>query len=114
MSSQDVEPDPRWTLANERTFLAWNQTALALIAAGLTVTQALPRVDVPGGRLLIGLPPIILGGVIGTASYFRWTGNDRAMRSGTPLPRSVLPLIFAVAVVAGALASLVVAIRGNN
>ncbi len=36
-------PDLRFVLANERTFLAWTRTALALIGAGLALTQ------LPGG-----------------------------------------------------------------
>ena len=31
------EPDPRFTLANERTFLAWIRTALGLLAGGIGV-----------------------------------------------------------------------------
>ena len=38
----DTEPDVRFTLANERTFLAWNRTALALVVAGLGIVQLLP------------------------------------------------------------------------
>ena len=37
-----TEPDARFTLANERTFLAWNRTALALVVAGLGIVQLLP------------------------------------------------------------------------
>jgi hypothetical protein len=37
-----AEPDPRFTLANERTFLAWIRTALALIAAASPSALDLP------------------------------------------------------------------------
>ena len=32
-----TEPDPRFTLANERTFLAWIRTSLALLAGGIAI-----------------------------------------------------------------------------
>src|ERR1700745_3215151 len=50
------DPDPRFTFANERTFLAWNRTALALIGGGLAVGQ-LGKFPSPGPRLLAGRPP---------------------------------------------------------
>ena len=59
--ARDEEPDVRFTYANERTFLAWNRTALALIATGVAATQLLPRLSVTGGRRLLGLPLIALG-----------------------------------------------------
>ena len=46
---EGVDPDPRFTFANERTFLAWIRTALALVAGGLAVTQVLPSFGFPGG-----------------------------------------------------------------
>jgi putative membrane protein len=36
------EPDYRFTLANERTFLAWIRTSLALLAGGVAVVQLVP------------------------------------------------------------------------
>jgi inner membrane protein YidH len=36
------ESDPRFTFANERTFLAWNRTSLALVVTGLAISQLLP------------------------------------------------------------------------
>ena len=62
------EPDARFTLANERTFLAWNRTALALISVGLAVTQLLPPFRVTFGRRIIGLPLIVLGAVFLTVT----------------------------------------------
>ncbi len=53
--------DVRFSYANERTFLAWNRTALALIATGVAATQLLPKFDVTFGRRLLGLPLIALG-----------------------------------------------------
>ena len=57
----ESEPDARFTYANERTFLAWNRTALALIATGVAATQLLPKFQVAWGRRLLGLPLIALG-----------------------------------------------------
>ena len=101
------EPDPRFTFANERTFLAWSRTALALVVAGLAIVQLLPPFPgVPSGRHLIGLPLIALGAVIAVAAYVEWVRNQRALRRGEPLPASVMPWILAatvtgIAVIAG-------------
>lgn len=100
---EEVEPDPRFSYANERTFLAWIRTALGLVTAGLVVTQLFPSFDLPGGRRLIGLPLIALGVLIAVFSYTNWQRNERAMRLQRPLPRSFLPRIVAVVVSAVAL-----------
>jgi putative membrane protein len=106
-----VEPDVRFTYANERTFLAWNRTALALITAGLAVTQLLPPFDVPGGRKMIGLPLIAMGIVTSTSSLWQWRRNDDAMRHGRPLPRSILPPLLSGVIGLCALVAFVLAVR---
>src|SRR3954454_24814484 len=80
----DSEPDPRFTLANERTFLAWVRTALALIGGGLAASQLL------GGHsraeeLIVSLVPIALGGWLALTAHQRWARNQRALRAGEPL-----------------------------
>jgi putative membrane protein len=94
----DHEPDIQLSFANERTFPAWERTALGLITAGLAITQLLPSFDFPGGRRLIGLPLIALGIVIALVSYWEWNANQRAMRHDRPIPRTHLPLMVAVVV----------------
>ena len=95
----ETEPDARFTLANERTFLAWSRTALALVAAGLGVVQLLPPFPgVPVGRHVVGIPLIVLGAVIAVAAYADMTRNQRALRRGQPLPRSVLPRLLAATI----------------
>ena len=92
----EIEPDARFTFANERTFLAWSRTALALVVGGLAIVQLLPPFPAgPWGRYVLGVPLIVLGAVIAVAGYAEWLGNQKALRRGTPLPRSVLPQILA-------------------
>jgi putative membrane protein len=96
-----TEPDVRFTLANERTFLAWNRTALALVVAGLGIVQLLPPFPgVPWGRHALGVPLIVLGAAVSLTSYVEWRRNQAAIRRGAPLPRSVLPR-FLAATIAG-------------
>ncbi len=107
-----VDPDVRFSFANERTFLSYNRTALAFVTAGLAVTQLLPPFDVPGGRRMIGLPLIAMGILIAISSLHQWRRNEQAMRLGLPLPRPVLPMLVAVVVTVSAAIALVLAIVG--
>ena len=97
-SSGEQEIDVRFSYANERTFLAWNRTALALIATGVAATQLLPKFDVTFGRRLLGLPLIALGALIALTSYSHWQANERAMRRGEPLVPSRIPLVLSVGI----------------
>jgi putative membrane protein len=107
----DYEPDPRFVLANERTFLAWSRTAIALIVGGLGIVQLLPPfAGVPYGRHAIGVPLIALGAGMAAAAYWEWTRNQAALRRGAPLPRSVLPLILGTAIGCAGVAAAVVSL----
>lgn len=108
------EPDPRFTYANERTFLAWNRTALALIAAGLAITALLPEFHLHYGRRIIGVPLIALGALLAFTSYRRWEDNERAMRLGEPLPGSNLPRILAGGIALAAAVAAVISAFGSK
>jgi putative membrane protein len=110
----EEEPDVRFTYANERTFLAWNRTALALIATGVAATQLLPKLEVAWGRRILGLPLIALGAVVAAESYRHWRANERAVRRGDPLPRSTMPLVLTVGIVTVGLIAVVIAAFGNR
>ena len=104
-----TEPDARFTFANERTFLAWSRTALALVVAGLGIVQLLPPFPgVPVGRHLLGVPLIILGAVLAVTAYIEWVRSQRALRRGEPLPTSVLPWILAATVTGTAVIAAIV------
>ena len=109
----EQEPDVRFTFANERTFLAWNRTALALIATGVAATQLLPKFDVNFGRRILGLPLIALGAVLAITSFQYWQRNERAMRQGKPLPRSPMPQVLAVGIGVVALIAVVLSAFEN-
>jgi putative membrane protein len=101
------DPDPRFTLANERTFLAWNRTALALIGGGLAAGQLLDF-DSRGARLVVALPPIALGLLLALDSYRRWAANERALRLGEPLPGGGPPWLLSIGIAAVAVVVVVV------
>jgi putative membrane protein len=108
------EPDVRFTYANERTFLAWNRTALALVATGVAATQLLPEFHVPGGRRLLGLPLIALGALVAATSYLHWQANQRAMRRDEPLPGSPMPLVLSIGIGVVAVIAVILAAVGSK
>jgi putative membrane protein len=87
------DPDPRFTLANERTFLAWIRTALGLMAAAV----ALEALDVPsatGPRVTLVVLLSALGSLTSGSAYIRWARAERALRESKPLPAPALaPLL---------------------
>ncbi|MDN6439103.1 YidH family protein [Corynebacterium nuruki] len=103
------EPDPRFTLANERTFLAWMRTALAFIAGGVGI-EALPAsVMSPGLRTFAALAAIGTGILLAAGSAVRWLRIERAMRRNEPLPvPSIVPVLSAGSIIAAVLLALVV------
>ena len=87
------DPDYRFTLANERTFLSWLRTALALIAGGLAAAKAL-TFDSDVFRWVVALPPIVGGVALAAYALKRRGGYEAAMRERTPLRAGQgLPLI---------------------
>jgi putative membrane protein len=104
------DPDPRVSYANERTFLAWNRTALALVTAGLAISQLLPPFGFDGARRVIGIPLMVLGTVVAVLSLREWAANERAVRLHEPLPRSRLTILLALVVGAVGVVAVVVTI----
>lgn len=94
----ESEPDYRFTLANERTFLAWIRTALALVAGAVAVLHLVPLNWGGAARLTVGLALTVLAVVITAYAPLRWLQVQRLMRRGLPLPLSALPLVTTVGV----------------
>jgi len=95
-------PDYRFSLANERTFLAWIRTALALLAGGLACAQFLPPLEIAHLREGIAITLLLLGGVVAVRAVDHWARTERAMRLGADLPRSRFPAVLALLVALGA------------
>ena len=106
------EPDYRFSLANERTFLAWTRTALAFLAAGV----ALDVVDLslPTGLQRGAAVALVVLGLLGAVvAWTRWALTERAMRRGTPLPSFGAVVLLSAAVVLVGIVLVVGAIRGG-
>jgi putative membrane protein len=104
---QGEEPDPRFSFANERTFLAWVRTALALLAGGVAL-DALPLNIASGARVALSLLFIALAILAAGTGWVRWARSERAMRLELPLPGLVVGSVLAAALVAAGLALLAV------
>lgn len=100
-----TEPDYRFTLANERTFLAWLRTALALLAAGVAVEQLGTGLDPPWARTGLSLGCLALSVVASAGGVARWRAVDAAVRAGAPLPSQRLPWPLTAGLVVLALAA---------
>lgn len=103
-----TDPDYRFTLANERTFLAWIRTSLALIAGGVAVVQLAPSLGERWMRLVLGCVLIALSILLAAASHRRWYVNERSMRLGLALRPTPLTLVLAYGIAAIALSAFVV------
>ncbi|MBI3216178.1 MAG: DUF202 domain-containing protein [Mycobacterium sp.] len=108
----ETEPDYRFTLANERTFLAWQRTALALLAAGVAVVQLLPELVIPGARHLLGGLLALLAILTAAMGLRRWDQVGKAIRCGAPLPRNPTPLYLAAGLVLLGLITVALVIAG--
>ncbi|GCD91071.1 YidH family protein [Nocardioides sp. LS1] len=92
------EPDPRFSLANERTFLAWIRTALAVLAGAV----ALHSLGVPESdwlRTTVVVLLVLFAGAMTALAYLRWARVERAMRTRTSLPSFELGLAMTGAIV---------------
>ena len=81
-------PDYRFSLANERTLLAWLRTALALVAGGVAMAQFAPDLGISGGGPVVALGLVLAGLATAAAGHRRYVGNERAIAAGEPLPAS--------------------------
>lgn len=104
-------PDYRFSLANERTFLAWIRTALALIGGGFAVDQFLPDLT-RGVRIGLALALLAAGALCSLRAVSHWVRCERAMRHGEALPVSRFPALLSLAVGFVAVAMVVVVVLG--
>ncbi|CAM3572144.1 YidH family protein [Micrococcus flavus] len=95
------EPDPRFTLANERTFLAWIRTSLALLAGGVAVEAFTGEMFPPTVRLTLSALLLVVGALLALGAGVRWLRVERAMRNARPLPLPLIVPVLAGAVVVG-------------
>lgn len=97
------EPDPRFSLANERTFLAWIRTSLALMAGGLAVEALKLDMEVRFRTLVAVL--LVLAGIASVGqAWLGWANTERAMRLELPLPSSELKVLLLLVLVAAGVA----------
>lgn len=92
----DTEPDYRFTLANERTFLAWLRTALALLAAGVAVQQLGEPLRPAWARTALSLLCVAMAAGASIGGVLRWRAVERAMRRSAALPVVRLPWLLTI------------------
>jgi putative membrane protein len=92
------DPDYRFSLANERTFLAWIRTALALLAGGVLLEQFSTKLAPHAAVIALAVVLGVLAASLTAIAYFRWRANEIAMRHGNRLPGTLAISVIAVGV----------------
>lgn len=88
------DPDYRFSLANERTFLAWIRTGLALLAGGVLLDQFSTKLASHTVVVVLAITLSVLAALLCAMSYVRWRANEIAMRHTRKLPGTIaIPLI---------------------
>lgn len=107
------EPDPRFSMANERTALAWVRTALAVVAGGVGLTSIARLADLPRVLDVVAALMCLAGGWLAVSSVLGWRRREVALRTGRPLPAPVaLPWIAGVLVLGALVLAVLVATAG--
>jgi putative membrane protein len=100
-------------MANERTFLAWIRTSIAIMAFGFVVVkfalfvkqielvvadraEALPN---RGYSVLIGIVLLGVGILMALLSYFQYKRNERDLLSNTYHPSSKISTLFTFVII---------------
>jgi putative membrane protein len=97
-AADEADPDYRFTLANERTFLAWMRTALGLLAGAVALVHVAGNGDATTTQRTLAVILACLGILVCATSIRRWQVVQQAMRRGEDLPNSHQPLVLGVAV----------------
>jgi inner membrane protein YidH len=111
--SEERQTDTQAALANERTYLAWLRTGLALVAVGVAAERVLPAEGIIWARQLIGVSLILAGVLTAALARWHWRRVDRALRAGRPIPRPILGYVVAAAIVVDGLAAIVLLLRAD-
>lgn len=106
------DPDPRFLLANERTFLAWLRTALGFIAGGVALKQFVGDDSSTQAISAIAILVVCLGLFAGIIGLVRWRVTETAIRSNRPLGGSWLVPILGVLVILMGLALILTLVLG--
>ena len=94
--SVGTDPDYRLTLANERTFLAWLRTGLALLAGAVALASLVHHFGPKPLRIWITGLLLVLSLTVTVGAYVRWDRAERALREGRPLPIDPLPRLMVI------------------
>ncbi|MGW6742088.1 YidH family protein [Streptomyces sp. NPDC055025] len=112
VADEGETPDYRFSLANERTFLAWIRTALALVGGGFAVDQFLPDLRW-GVRVGLAVALLAAGALCSLRAVNHWVRCELAMRRGEDLPVSGFPTLLSLAVGVVAVVMVVIVVLGR-
>ncbi|SFI61290.1 YidH family protein [Nitrosomonas sp. Nm34] len=102
-------------LANERTFLAWVRTSIALMGFGFVIVKfalfihqianALGETNTPQGKsdsAIIGVTMVALGALITMLAFIRYRNIERQLNDNSYFPSKWLSALVTLSIIIGA------------